>query len=432
MRYQPLSDCLSAKPVHRAASQEVLPCSHGGVEPGVRACRDAAAVATLSRMLRVARETRDLDSLPASAIAASELSVGSTTPVGDERIPRQDGSVVDLFCSVGGLSHGFVLEGFDVRAGVDVDASCRYAYERNNRARFVERDVTCLGGDQVGRLFNATEPRILVGCAPCQPFSPYSQNRSDAKWRLLAEFGRIVDEVRPEVVSMENVPRLVTFHRGELFRQFLALLEDAGYEVWWRVVNCADYGVPQTRQRLVVLASRVGPIELVSPTHEPDAYVTVQDAIASLPPLTAGHGDVEDPLHYASRLSEVNLARIRDAKPGKSWHEWDPDLVAACHRKRTGRWFRSVYGRMRWDAPAPTITTQCNGFGNGRFGHPEQDRAISLREAALLQTFPPDYEFLDPKKRWFVSAAARWIGNAVPVELARAVARSVALALDGA
>ena len=337
--------------------------------------------------------------------------------------------MVDLFCSVGGLSHGFVLEGFDVRAGVDVDASCRYAYERNNRARFVERDVTCLGGNQVNRLFNATEPRILVGCAPCQPFSPYSQNRSDAKWRLLAEFGRIVDEVRPEVVSMENVPRLVTFHRGELFRQFLALLEDAGYEVWWRVVNCADYGVPQTRQRLVVLASSVGPIELVPPTHQPDAYVTVRDAIASLPPLTAGHGDAEDPLHYASRLSEVNLARIRDAKPGRSWHEWDPELVAACHRKRTGRWFRSVYGRMRWDTPAPTITTQCNGFGNGRFGHPEQDRAISLREAALLQTFPADYEFLDLKQRWFVSTAARWIGNAVPVKLARAVARSVALAL---
>ena len=349
----------------------------------------------------------------------------------DAARPRWPGSVVDVFCGVGGLSHGFVLEGFDVRAGIDTDASCRYAYERNNQARFVERSVADLTAGTVNELFAAGQPRILLGCAPCQPFSTYSQNRSDGKWRLLGDLARLVREVQPDVVSMENVPRLVSFDKGRLFEHFMTTLKKGGYAVRSNIVDCADYGVPQTRQRLVVLASRFGPIDLLPPTHTPDTYPTVRDAIAGLPPIAAGEGDARDPLHYASRLSDTNLARIRAATPGASWDDWEPSLVAKCHRKYTGRWYRSVYGRMCWDAPAPTITTQCNGFGNGRFGHPDQDRAISLREAALLQTFPPDYEFFDPAHRWFVSVVARWIGNAVPVALARAVARSVAGALAG-
>ena len=364
-----------------------------------------------------------------SMAAMRKRTVAPARPNRVSASPRR-GKVADVFCSIGGLSHGFVLEGFDVRVGMDIDASCRYAYERNNGAKFIERDVGTLRGSDINRWFVEGEPRILVGCAPCQPFSTYSQNRSDAKWRLLAEFGRLVKEVRPDVVSMENVPRLINFRRGQLFKQFLATLYEAGYNVWWNVVNCADYGVPQTRQRLVVLASKAGPIELVPPTHAPDAHITVREAIAHLPPIAAGSKDAKDPLHYASRLSDINLARIREAKPGKSWRDWKPALVAPCHRKHSGRWYQSVYGRMRWDAPAPTITTQCNGFGNGRFGHPQQDRAISLREAALLQTFPEDYKFFNPNERWHVSTAARWIGNAVPVALARAVARSVAQALE--
>ena len=345
--------------------------------------------------------------------------------------PRRPGSVVDVFCGVGGLSHGFVQEGFDVCVGIDTDASCRYAYERNNRARFVERSVENLAAGDINPLFAEGQPRILVGCAPCQPFSTYSQNRTDAKWRLLEEFARLVRDVQPDVVSMEYVPRLRSFRGGNLFEGFLAMLRQEGYAVWSDIVDCADYGVPQTRKRLVVLASRLGAIELLPPTHAQDDHQTVRDAIAGLPSIAAGEEDAEDPLHYASRLSPTNLARIQAAKPGASWNDWNPELVAKCHRKRSGRWYGSVYGRMRWDAPAPTITTQCNGFGNGRFGHPEQDRAISLREAALLQTFPHGYEFFDPAQRWFVSATARWIGNAVPVALARAVARSVAQALIG-
>ena len=340
------------------------------------------------------------------------------------------GSVVDMFCGIGGLSHGFLLEGFDVRAGIDIDPSCRYAYEHNNRSHFFEWNVDDVKGSDLNRLFDKRRPRTLVGCAPCQPFSTYNQNRSDTKWRLLKEFGRLVAETEPDIVSMENVPRLITFQKGELFGSFVDTLRAYGYVVWWDVVDCVNYGVPQTRKRLVVLASKVGPIELIPPTRTPENTATVRETISSLPPIAAGKQDVNDPLHRSSRLSTVNLARIKASKPGKSWNDWEMNLIAKCHRKATGHSFQSVYGRMSWDAPAPTITTQCNGFGNGRFGHPEQNRAISLREAALLQTFPRSYQFIDPSKQWFISAVARWIGNAVPVELARAVARSVARTLE--
>ncbi len=335
------------------------------------------------------------------------------------------GSVVDIFCGVGGLSHGFVLEGFDVRAGVDVDPSCRYAYERNNHARFIAKSVKDIDAEIISALYAPGEPTILVGCAPCQPFSTYSRKRSDEKWRLLAEFGRLAHEVQPDIVSMENVPRLRTFQRGKVYNEFLDTLTSSGYAVWEDVVDCAAYGVPQTRKRLVVLASRLGPIKLVQPTHGSLDQVTVRDTIAQLPPIPAGGRDSEDPLHCASGLSSLNLKRIRAALEGGSWRDWDDELVADCHKEATGRWYGSVYGRMSWDAPAPTITTQCNGFGNGRFGHPEQDRAISLREAALLQTFPMSYEFLPPDQHCAIAPTARWIGNAVPVSLGRAIARSV-------
>lgn len=343
---------------------------------------------------------------------------------------RADAGVVDVFCGCGGLSHGFVLEGFDVRAGADVDPACRYPFEHNNQGVFFEQDVTKLSGKKINGLFAEGERKILVGCAPCQPFSSYSHSRTDKKWRLLREFGRLVCEVKPDIVSMENVARLTTFQSGQLLADFLRLLADAGYEhVWQDIVDCTEFGVPQTRRRLVVLASRIGPIHLRWPTRPTPQPISVRDTISHLPPISAGEQDPVDPLHRSSRLSATNLNRIRASKPGMSWRDWDPNLVSACHRKPSGRWYGSVYGRMSWDEPAPTITTQCVGFGNGRFGHPEQDRAISLREAALLQTFPADYEFFDPSKRYHISTVARLIGNAVPVTLACAIARSIAATL---
>lgn len=334
-----------------------------------------------------------------------------------------DAKVVDLFCGVGGMTYGFIAEGFRVVAGIDLDASCKYAYEKNNRAKFVERDVSTMKADELLRLFGSVDRKILIGCAPCQPFSAYSQLKDrDEKWKLLHSFSRLVSETKPEVVSMENVQRLVN-HR--VFTDFIHDLKTMGYHVSAGVADGRDYGVPQSRRRLVLLASLLGPIEMLPPTHRPSSYRTVADVIQKLPPLRAGGVDATDPLHQCRNVTEINLRRLRNTSPGGGWSEWPLDLRLECHKAKSGKTFRSVYGRMRWDEPAPTITTQFVGIGNGRFGHPEQDRAISLREAALLQTFPRTYEFVEPDGQICQAIIARHIGNAVPPRLGRIIGRSI-------
>lgn len=338
---------------------------------------------------------------------------------------RSVATVVDLFCGAGGLSQGFLLEGFAVAGGIDLDPDCKFPYEANNRASFIDKDVRDVSGADVMAMYTDDSPRILAGCAPCQPFSSYTQGRcpsNDEKWGLLYAFRRLVVETKPDIVTMENVVRIQVH---EVFRDFIDSLNLLGYHVSVAEVFCPNYGIPQTRKRLVVLASLRAPINLIPPTHSTNTYVTVRDTISGLPPLSAGQTDEMDDLHRASRLSVVNLKRIRASVPGGTWRDWDPTLRAKCHCRESGESYRDVYGRMEWDRPSPTITTECFGYGNGRFGHPVQDRAISLREAALLQTFPPDYLFVEPGKRVETSTVGRLIGNAVPVGLARVIARSI-------
>ena len=349
----------------------------------------------------------------------------SAAPAETRRSRSPVAAVVDLFCGAGGLSHGFFLEGFDIQAGFDTDERCRYAFEHNNRAPFMRRDVAAMTGAEIAERFPPGMPSVLVGCAPCQPFSVYNQKNSDPQWKLLGDFSRLISEVRPAVVSMENVPRLKRFRGGTVFQNFVSALERDGYRVSPGMAFAPDYGVPQRRSRLVLLASRLGDIRLEEPTHDPAGYRTVADAIGRLPPLAAGGRDPDDRLHRASSLSPRNLARVRASRAGGTWRDWDGSLVTACHRAPTGQTYSSVYGRMAWDAPSPTITTQFHGFGNGRFGHPEQDRAISLREGAILQSFPPDYGFVEPAGPVHFSVLGRMVGNAVPVLLARAIARSI-------
>ncbi|MGG5890708.1 DNA cytosine methyltransferase [Falsiroseomonas sp. HC035] len=343
-------------------------------------------------------------------------------------VSRPQGSVVDLFCGAGGLTHGFRLEDYHVAAGIDVDEHCRYAYEHNNDAPFLCKDVSELGSDELAELFLPDEPRILVGCAPCQPFSTYNQKNDDPKWRLVEKFGELIEELLPDVVSMENVPRLLEFRDRGVFSSFKAVLERNGYHVHAEVAYAPDFGVPQRRSRLVVLASRRGPISLVRPKLE-DLPGTVEEAIGMLPALGAGEIDPNDPMHRSSRLSELNLERIRASQPGGSWQDWSEHLRANCHRVDTGKGYGSVYGRMIATEPSPTITTQFYGFGNGRFGHPRQDRGLSLREGAILQSFPPKYQFVQPGDPIEFKKLGRMIGNAVPVLLGRAIARSIRLHL---
>ena len=298
-------------------------------------------------------------------------------------------TAVDLFCGAGGLTHGLLDAGISVAAGYDVDEACRFPYEHNNAgAEFEPTSVAELTAATLAAHYPTGHTRILVGCAPCQTFSKYTQgldNEDDPKWTLLDEFARLVREVELDIVSMENVPEL---QRHPIFARFLATLSEAGFyfteEREKQIVYCPDYGIPQHRRRLVLVASRLGPIELIPPTHTGKRQRSVRKALSKLPKLEAGETCDADPLHRASELSPLNLLRIQESTPGGTWRDWPKELVAKCHRKKTGKTYPGVYGRMEWDKPSPTITTQFFGFGNGRFGHPEQHRAISLREGAVL------------------------------------------------
>jgi DNA (cytosine-5)-methyltransferase 1 len=334
-------------------------------------------------------------------------------------------AAVDLFCGVGGLTRGLADQGIDVVAGFDIDDDCKFPYEHNNRTKFVKSDVAALSGETLAALYPKKSLRVLVGCAPCQPFSRYTQGldvKKDEKWNLLHSFARLVKELKPEIVSMENVPNL---QRHSIFKRFVAALEKLDYHVSYSVVFCPDYGIPQGRNRLVLLASRCGKIELVKPTHARAEYSTVRVAIGHLPPLKAGEIHESDPLHRSSGLTPLNLKRIKASKPGGTWRDWKSDLVADCHKKKKGKTFPSVYARMKWDSPSPTITTQFFGFGNGRFGHPKQNRAISFREGAILQSFPENYVFVKPGEEFSAKGVGQLIGNAVPVRLGQAIGQSI-------
>ncbi len=335
--------------------------------------------------------------------------------------------VIDLFCGIGGLSHGFVLEGFNVIAGYDNVLNCKFAYEKNNEATFYHKDVTSLKGRELNKLFGANL-KILIGCAPCQPFSSYSfkvKKKDDDKINLLYEFSRLIKECLPDIVSMENVPQLLDFNKSSLFNDFVEVLKSLNYKVDYKVVYCPDYGIPQKRKRLVLLASRLGEISLVKPTHSPENYVTVRNTIGRLKPVKAGEYDKKDPLHRARELSALNLKRIQHTKEGGGWKDWPKNLLPECFKRPSGKTYGSVYGRMKWDEPSPTMTTHCTGLGNGRFGHPQQDRAITLREAALLQTFPENYQFFESLETYNSSAICKQIGNAVPPKLGQIIAQSI-------
>lgn len=335
---------------------------------------------------------------------------------------------VDLFCGAGGLTHGLLQAGIDVVAGIDVDKDVEYAYcENNPGADFYCWDVGRKKYRTIERLFTPGKIKLLAGCAPCQPFSKLTRAiKNHRAWDLLDNFGRFVKGILPELVTMENVPELAERGR-DVFDRFLSTLDELDYQIDWQIVECREHGIPQSRRRLVLLASRLGKIALLKGRypHSRD-WKTARATIGRLPKLKAGEEDSDDPLHAASQLSPLNLRRIR-ATPhdGGDWKSWPKNLILACHRKETGQTYRSIYGRMWWDRPAPTMTTLCTGIGNGRFGHPEQDRSITLREAALFQSFPRNYEFWPKGQKVSRKAVGRMIGNAVPPKLAKVLGEAI-------
>lgn len=339
---------------------------------------------------------------------------------------KQELVAVDLFCGVGGLTHGLKQSGINVVAGIDNDSSCKYAYEENNNAKFIEADIKKVRGEDIKKLFPKNSIKILAGCAPCQTFSQHTtkiKNREDdPRWNLLYEFLRIVEEANPDVVSMENVPQL---RKYKIFNDFVEGLKSKGYKVNYKVAYCPRYGIPQTRKRLLLLASKNNEINFIPETNNPQNYPSIKEAIKNLPPIKDGEGDKVDKLHRSWKLSEINKKRIKSSKPGGSWLDWDENIRLECHKKEGGSTYKAVYGRMSWDKPSPTITTQFYSYGTGRFGHPKQNRAISLREGAILQTFPKDYKFLKDGEEINFNQLGRHIGNAVPVKLGEVIGKSI-------
>jgi DNA (cytosine-5)-methyltransferase 1 len=344
----------------------------------------------------------------------------------------EDIGVVDLFCGIGGLAYGLKQEGFDILAGVDIDETCKYAFEANNESKFISKSISDISSNEISNLYIGKKVKVLVGCAPCQPFSSYTfkdKEKANNKWLLLYEFARLIRETGPEIVSMENVAQLVNFKKAPVFEDFLNELKELGYHTHYEIVNCPDYGIPQKRKRLVLLASKLGEINLIPKTHDKQNYVTVRDTIGALSKISDGDRDKNDSLHCSRKLSDTNKKRIQATPYGGSWLDWPDELKLECHKKESGKSYSSVYGRMKWDEPSPTITTHCIGFGNGRFGHPVQDRGISVREAALLQTFPQSYKFAKDENDFSIVKISKQLGNAVPVKLGEVIAKSIKIHL---
>ena len=336
--------------------------------------------------------------------------------------------VIDLFCGIGGLTYGLIKSGIPVIAGIDSDSTCQYAYEKNNKTKFIDQDIRNITKNTINKFFGKTDIKILVGCAPCQTFSTHSTKikkiknlEQDQRWNLLKDFSRIVAETKPDIISMENVPLL---QKQKVFRDFVNDLIRLKFHVSYEIIDCSTYGLPQKRRRLVLLASQFGKIKILEPRQNIRKR-TVRDAIGTLPKIGAGGADDKDPLHCASGLNKINLQRIRLSKPGGTWRDWPKEFRSPCHRKKSGSTYSSVYARMEWDNPGPTITTQFHRYGTGRFGHPVQHRALSLREGALLQSFPKTYDFIENKNNFSTVQIGVHIGNAVPPKLGEVIGRTI-------
>lgn len=330
--------------------------------------------------------------------------------------------VVDFFCGCGGTSAGLQAAGLEIVAGIDFDETSGRTYKKNfPRAEFLLEDIRFLQPCQLERLISKTRARPLMfsACAPCQPFSKQktTKRQKDVRATLLDELHRFIRVFRPDLIFLENVPGLQKFSsEGGAFGRFVQLLTELEYKFSKKLVRSQDYGVPQYRQRLVLIASLFGAIDVPSPTHGPGAsneeYRTVWDAISDLPPIGAGERHPEVPNHQSAALSEINLRRIRATPTEGGRTDWPTELMLKCHSGHSGH--SDVYGRMSKNRPAGALTTRCISLSNGRYGHPTQDRAISVREAARLQTFDDNFVF-----EGSMTSAAKQIGNAVPVQLAK-------------
>jgi DNA (cytosine-5)-methyltransferase 1 len=330
---------------------------------------------------------------------------------------------VDICSGLGGLTRGLLDAGIQVIKGYDIDPRLKETYEKNNKGvKFYCKDVRDITGNEILKdIDRENNYLLLAACVPCQPFSqqnkPKKKKTKDYRKYLLDEFIRLIGEIKPDFIFLENVPGLKT--RGKrLFNKLLRIIRENKYSCAYDILDAKDYGVPQKRRRLILLASKHGMINLPEKTHGPEGsgkkpYVTVRDTIAKYPRLRVGKKSKIIPNHECRDLAEINKERMRYVKKdGGSRVDFPAHLWLKCHKGHNGH--SDVYGRMKWDDVSPTLTCKCTSITNGRFGHPTQTRGISVREAAALQTFKDNYVFYD-----CLSISTVWIGNSVPVKFAK-------------
>jgi len=340
---------------------------------------------------------------------------------------KQKIKAVDFFCSGGGMTCGLVQGGINVIAGIDNDPACKETYVKNNpNSKFILADVFDLKEAELARqlsLKKKDDDLVLIGCSPCQYWSiiQTDKTKSQKSKNLLMEFKRFVDYLQPGYVLVENVPGILGKKDKSGLDTFVADLEKKGYKVHYEIVNMSDYGVPQSRRRFSLLATRLHDRK-VFPVKDTGTRPTVRGAIGKgFKKIPAGHRDSTTFHHSTANLSEKNLQRLeKTTKNGGSWLDWANDKKLK-RKKYHGREFVDNYGRLSWDKPAPTITTKFVSISNGRFAHPEENRGLSIREGATLQTFPTDYIFPGSS----LGISAKIIGNAVPPHFARRLAETI-------
>jgi len=340
-------------------------------------------------------------------------------------------NAVDFFCSGGGMSYGMQKAGVNILAGIDFDINCKETYEANiGENKFIHADVSTLQVEDLQQHLNLQQNDdnlILIGCSPCQFWSiiPTKKEKSEQSKDLLKEFRRFVEFFNPGYVVVENVPGVERRKAESGLEDFIIWLENHDYIVHAAIHEVSEYGVPQHRKRFTLIANRVSD-NIIEPLKYLGKKLNVEDVIGEkngFPKISHGHKDMSDFLHTTAGLRQLNLDRLAVTPHSggtRMEYVFDEKLAVPCHYGKTDS-FKDIYGRMWWDRPAPTITTKFFNISNGRFAHPDEDRAISLREGAVLQSFPKTYKF----KGTSVANIARMIGNAVPPTYAKAVGLAI-------
>ena len=337
---------------------------------------------------------------------------------------------IDFFCGAGGMTYGLSQAGIKVIAGIDFDIDCRETYEKNNQGSvFIQSDISQLKPIKLQKqlkLKRKDNELIFIGCCPCQYWSIINTDKTKAKKSksLLKNFQEFVEYFLPGYIAVENVPGIMKNKNETILPDFLSFLEKNKYRFKKDIINMNDFGVPQKRKRFSLIASRLSDeILFPTPTKEKptvEQIIGVKNGFYKIP---AGHKDSSDFLHSTMNLSDKNIERLKKTpKNGGNRLAWKdiPELQLNAYKGKDN-YFRDVYGRMSWDTPAPTITTKFYSLSNGRFGHPDENRSLSLREGAALQTFPNDYQFLAGS----LQKNAMLIGNAVPPEFARKIGETI-------